>query len=394
MASRGGERKVRKPKQASRFGSILHLAEIKRGYGDEPIWEGVKLTDENYQVKLTNALNWAHAAFDTPTLKAITLDYFKGQEEYSFLKDIHDQYFINGIGMQCWLRSAKAPLSEASDEFFQSCIEDMKKTYDRNAEEQELVRKQKELEEMDNRKLNADQESKLEYADMFAQLDQMIMKRDVQSEDVYSMLKSKNPSLAALRLLKDHYDTNVTDADSFNKTNVKPDIKVKRYVNNLRDFSAVILMQIAKVLNNTKAEKKLTKAVRAPRRKKIKPANMQVAKLQFKERDEGLKLVSIPPTALVNSQTLVVFNTKTRKVGMYYAKTTDGLTVKGTTIQNFDEEKSFQKTLRKPEDLIPQLIEVSAHRYEKVFATVKAVSTKLNGRVSTDILLLKVFKLK
>ena len=194
-----------------------------------------------------------------------------------------------------------------------------------------------------------------------------------------------------LRLLQNHYSENVNDADKY--SDKKSSIVVKKYVNNLRDYSAAIVMQVAKILNNTKAEQKLDK-VRRPRRKKIKPVNMQVKNLQFKERDEGLKLVSISPTALVHAQTLVVFNTKTRKVGMYYAKNVDGLSIKGTTIQNYDETKSVQKTLRKPEDMIPHLTELSVKRYEKVFADIRAVETKMTGRINTDTLLLKVFKVK
>ena len=121
---------------------------------------------------------------------------------------------------------------------------------------------------------------------------------------------------------------------------------------------------------------------------------MQIRKLQFKETDASLKLVSIPPTAIIAAETLVTFNTKTRKVAIFYAKNTDGLSVKGTTIVNYDAERSMTKTLRKPEEMIEHLIGTSLKRFEKVFEGIKAVQTTPKGRINSDVMLLKTFKVK
>lgn len=386
-----GTRK-RKVSNAPRFGSILHLSEVQRAYGDEPIWVDVTAEDPNLRVKIANALNWGNAAFDDAMLKKITLDFFKENEEYSFLKDIHEQYF-HSVGLQCWLRSNNAPLDSASDEFFQTCLGQLKDRYTKNCQEKEKEREEELRKEMENVKISAEQEAKIQYADLFAEIDNCVLKNEVSSEKIYEFLRDKSPSVAVLRLLLSHYEDNVSDAETYYKNNPIKSVplKVKNYVNTLRDNSATVLAQISKILNNTKAEIKLQK-IRRPRKKKIKPANMQIRSLQFKERDEGLKLVSIPPTSVISAPTLVVFNTKTRKVGMYVAKTTDGLSVKGTTIQNYDEEKSTQKTLRKPEEMLPMLTDYALRRFEKVFEDIKAVDTKLNGRINTDVLLIKVFK--
>ena len=81
--------------------------------------------------------------------------------------------------------------------------------------------------------------------------------------------------------------------------------------------------------------------------------------MKYQINDSELGIASIHPTEVVNANELWVYNTKTRKVGVYHARNKDprnmgrdGITVKGTTIQDFCEESSMQKTLRKPKEQI------------------------------------------
>ena len=134
------------------------------------------------------------------------------------------------------------------------------------------------------------------------------------------------------------------------------------------------------------------KVLKKPRAKKIVPADKLVAKLKFKAIDDKLGIVSVPVVGLIGAQGAVVFNTKTRKLGMYIAKTSAGLGVKGTSITEFTD-KSFQKTLRKPPEQIKEFKEQNTQkRIETWFGKIKSVETVMNGRMNEDIMVLKVFK--
>jgi hypothetical protein len=89
---------------------------------------------------------------------------------------------------------------------------------------------------------------------------------------------------------------------------------------------------------------------------------------------------------------LWVYNTKTRKLGVYHADDAGGLSVKGSTILNFNESKSIQKKLRKPEQLIPEVLNGGKVFLRNVMDGIRAVDSKLTGRVNTDTILLKVTK--
>jgi hypothetical protein len=132
------------------------------------------------------------------------------------------------------------------------------------------------------------------------------------------------------------------------------------------------------------------KVNRAPRKVKTKPAEKIVAKLKFAKTHEPLKLVSISPTDIVGAKELWVFNTKTRKIGRYVATEYSDLSVKGTSIVNFDEAKSVQKTLRKPEEQLKEFKAAGKVQLRKFLDDIKAVDIKLNGRINEETVLLKI----
>jgi hypothetical protein len=134
------------------------------------------------------------------------------------------------------------------------------------------------------------------------------------------------------------------------------------------------------------------KVLKKPRKAKIKPAEELVKKLKFMLSDTKLGITSVPPAGIIGAQGAVVYNTKTRKIGLYISKTSDGLGVKGTSITEFTD-KSFQRTLRKPLEQIKEFKDQNTQkRVETWFTKIKTTETLLNGRMNEDVVLLKVFK--
>jgi hypothetical protein len=142
------------------------------------------------------------------------------------------------------------------------------------------------------------------------------------------------------------------------------------------------------------------KANRKTRKIRLKSPEDIVKKLKFKQSDTTHGLASVEPTNIPYARILVVFNTKNRKLGVYYAKNIDplnakrpgtGLSVKGTTIIEYDETKSIQMTLRKPSEFLPEIKKATRHKFEKQFETLKTTQTKLNGRINNETILLACY---
>ena len=133
-----------------------------------------------------------------------------------------------------------------------------------------------------------------------------------------------------------------------------------------------------------------SKATRKPRAKKAPSKEKIVAGLKYKTTDEKYQLASINPLELIEATEVWVFNTKTRKLGKYVAAEDAGvMTVKGTTLVGFDEDKSVQKTLRKPEETLKEFKAAGKIKLRKFMDEIKTTDTKLNGRINADTIILR-----
>ena len=137
----------------------------------------------------------------------------------------------------------------------------------------------------------------------------------------------------------------------------------------------------------------IKKASKAPRKKKAVTPEKVVSKLKYMKEFAELKLKSIEPTQIVTATELWVYNTKNRKLGIYIVDQYAGaLSVKNSSIVGFDAAASVQKTMRKPKDQLKDWASNGKPAAKKWFKGVRATETKLNGRISADMILLKAYK--
>lgn len=155
------------------------------------------------------------------------------------------------------------------------------------------------------------------------------------------------------------------------------------------DFKRIIawIDDLLAAVEQYRGVKKATKKARvkkAPSREKV------VARLKYAKDNAGLKIVSINPADIIGASALWVYNIKTRKLGRYVAAAYQTLNVKGTSIVNFDTDKSVSKTLRKPDEKLREFAKAGKVALRKFLDDIKATEAKMNGRISADVVLLKV----
>lgn len=134
------------------------------------------------------------------------------------------------------------------------------------------------------------------------------------------------------------------------------------------------------------------RVVRKPRARKAVPPAKLVQRLKFKTKDDDLKVTSVRPETFIGADTLYVFNTKYRTLGVYKAADGAGLTIKGQTLQNFDGDKSVAKTVRKPDTVLAQVLAAGKIDSRRILDGIRATEKKLTGRIGPDTILLKVYK--
>lgn len=131
---------------------------------------------------------------------------------------------------------------------------------------------------------------------------------------------------------------------------------------------------------------------RKPRKRKTKTPEQLVAKVKVLDEHKEFNLKSVPAKDIIGAMQLWVFNTKNRKLGCYHAIDADGLTIKGSSITNFNESKSVQKTLRKPEATLPEILKGGKVYLRSALDNIRAVESGLTGRLNADIILVRVVK--
>jgi len=209
---------------------------------------------------------------------------------------------------------------------------------------------------------------------------------------VVNLLKGKGAKAAHSRIIKGYFQRNYDELLELSSGQADDQLKEaykhnsRKNVNKLIEFYASIMAACEQIAAEQKVLKK-------PRAAKVKPAEDIVKKLKFMLSDTKLGITSAPPAGIIGASGVVVFNTKTRKIGYYIAKTSAGLSVKNSSITEFTE-KSTQKTLRKPPEQIKEFKEQNTQkRFETWFAkSVKTTETVLNGRFNEDTVILKVYK--
>jgi hypothetical protein len=212
---------------------------------------------------------------------------------------------------------------------------------------------------------------------------------DPKAFKMLNLLKGKEVKAAHARVIKTFYSKDLAELEELASGKGDEQLREayshrsKKQIKSLIAFYQEIMMACDMLAQEAKVN-------RAPRKTKVVPKDKIVAKLKFMKTNEPLKLVSINPTDIIGAGELWIFNTKTRKLGKYVASEFNTLNVKGTTITNFDEFKSVQKTVRKPEEKLKEFKAAGKVQLRKFLDDINATDTKMNGRINEDTILLKV----
>lgn len=128
---------------------------------------------------------------------------------------------------------------------------------------------------------------------------------------------------------------------------------------------------------------------RRPRKKRVVSIEKQIQKVTYQKEDSSLKVVSIDPSKIIGANELWLFNTKYRVMQYYVAIDRGGFKVKGTTLKNYNEKLSNTRKIRKPEEVVREIIDGGPKVILKMYEKLKVKPTKVNGRLNKFTLILR-----
>lgn len=378
-------------------------------FGKEPTWEGVDNTEEDFKIKIITALNWANGVFTNEQLKRQTIEYLiTNDKPVSNLEHLADWKFAN-VGKTAWLLNNSCPLPDSWTERLNIQINQLYQDTGTPEEATETPNIQL-VKPTRTQQKAANQSKKIEDAISFVEdlVDMaVISSEEVNESQVYhkftgDKIEEKAAKIVFEHLMKRHKDLlreitsleQLTDEQKIEQFDSEVVFNV--YFQNIEDTTQAlvsVINQLSSYLGNKKSLKKSERKLGG--RMKTKRIEQQMQNLNFKIQDATYKIISVNPTAIVGSQTLLTFNTKNRKLSIYVASNgnEDGLSVKGTTIQNYDEEKSQQKII-KNKDMLSQFQSGNIRRAQVLVEGIRAKFAPVTGRINEHTILLKVFKEK
>lgn len=133
------------------------------------------------------------------------------------------------------------------------------------------------------------------------------------------------------------------------------------------------------------------KAAKTQDDKKSKRVEKATQNVKFQAEDHEFGLVSLDPSKVIGATQVITYDTKRQQLGVYIALPEKTLSFKGTTIQDFDSEKSYVKRLRKPSEVIAQIIGATEKRTLDVMENLTTKAQAISGRTRNEIMFLKVF---
>ena len=195
-------------------------------------------------------------------------------------------------------------------------------------------------------------------------------------------LKSNAINVFKDMLIRDY--ENITEA--YNKT---CDQCVEAYSHMTKAEKRKMIKQIDEVFADLDRLRDSFKSQRTPRLRKRKTSDAQVSRLQYCKEDIDAKLTSINPILVPGKHKVFIYNRKTKKLIEYICSSIDGIEISGTSIKNFDDS-SRQATLRKPDEILPDILNRTERQIDKIWDSLTTKINKPTGRINKDCIIMRV----
>jgi hypothetical protein len=338
-----------------------------------------KFSGELSQTQLTQALSWYAQNRDNKDATKYAVEYFKKKLKIQAPDAIKSQ--VSTFGFICRIVSLGGILNASNATWFNETVQKL--------QEQAPVAKATTatvVSIQDHIKRKASEC----IGELEGQIDDLIISEFRENVSPYAMMTGMDAKAAHTKFIIEHFKTRRVEYDTVLTTD---DADLKEAYSNFTKTQLKKLIAYCDqvIVDGMKLAGEAVKT-RKPRKRKTKSAEQLIAKLNYAKDFAELKLVSVDPKTIIGASSLWVYNTKTRKLGVYHALDASGLNIKGSTIQNFAESKSVSKTLRKPAVTVNEVLKAGKVALRNVLNDIRAAETALTGRINVDTILLRVTK--
>ena len=352
--------------------------------GGEPDWGNQEPTMEMMS-KAYNWYNYFHNHKDHA--KAVRSFYKKDKSKFQLLNKLPDWRFTPVLATICRMRAKGCSVPQQSSDYFDESIQ---KLFDMG---KEVVEAKKEEVKKTIPKVSIQERIREQVGNYIAEIEEQVdlFVNEYKSDfNMYDWLRSSDVKAQQSNAIADYYRPLLSEL-ILTQAGKDPDLNEgykdvsKKQLKSFIEFVQMLIDDAATWGANQKT-------VRKTRVKKPQSVSKQVSKLKYQPEYKELKLVSINPADIIGCNQLWVYDTKDRKLKKFDAMGPAGLSIKGTTLQGFDPESSEQKKIRKPEQVLPNVLSGGKRVLSKLLPDINTKGTIPNGRINTNMIILRAIK--
>ena len=343
-----------------------------------------KFNTELSQIDLSKTLSWYAQNKDSKDSQKYASDFFKKKFKLNVSDAIKSK--PPTFGFMCRILTNGGILSKKDQEWFDSEVEDIKNRLNQKTQVEPTVTKTTGPNIQDRIREKASEC----IGELEAQIDILIDSRFNESVSPYGIMHGMEIKGVHVKHIVDWFKKKRTEYDSVMNTE---DPQIKEGYSNFKktELKKLVAFCDQVILDSTKISGEAIKS-RKPRKRKVKTAEQLTAKVKVCQEFKELNLTSVDIKSIIGVMQLWVYNTKTRKLGVYNASDAGGLSIKGSSVTNFSEDKSIQKKLRKPEVTLPEVLKGGKVYLRNAMDNIRAVAATLSGRLNEDVILLRIVK--
>lgn len=362
------------------------MRKITSEIGAEPIYTNVEGKSE--QSVLIGAFNWYNYNCSKKEAKEFVLDYLKfvgrSKNEILAIRSVSESKINLQFGWLARMLCLGFVPSDKTKQFVASKYKELLTVANNDLKTTKVVTE-------DAPKVNIQdrirEKASEEAGEVEGLIDDFVLGGCKNPMDMESYFRSRNLSSVVMTKICNTFIERAKEIEEV-LTSDDPQLKegysnfTKPELRRFKDFLDSIV-----VAANSRASVKPT---RKKRKVKEKPATVLVAKMNYAKDFAELGLVSVAPEKVIGALQVWTYNTKTKLLGVYNADNAKGLSVKGSTLQNFNEQTSIGKRLRKPAVTIKELMEAGKVKIKKILPDLSTKESNLTGRMNSDTIILRI----
>jgi len=379
LALRG---KKRKPSTAKSFD--------EKYMGSEPEWTDEVPTGS----EIRRAYNWYNYFYSTNEKAKLLFDnYPRDKKEIRLLKKLPDWKMNSTCCYQARMMALGCKLPAENLDYFNECIEEL-------LDEAKQIQDEKKETKPTAEKPSVQDRIKEQISDYIGEIEEEIdrftLNKYKSDFDMYKWLRQNNVKQQQSNAIANHYKALLSELEllvSGNAYDVEGDKQLEEGYSHMKKSEKKRFLDFVNgIVSDAAANAQTQKTTRKTRTKKPASVEKQISRLQFMPENVEYKIASINPSSIIGSNQLWVYNVKYKNLRVYNAMGPAGFSVKGTTLQGFDPDNSYAKALRKPHDVLPQVLNGSKRVLNNLMGNLTTKATEPNGRINKDCILLRVIK--